>query len=65
MSFLATMCWKGPMDIQAKVENQKYSSQTLLTYLSEEFLKIPKNPWTYWCLQTLVKWTMIRTLSAE
>ena len=40
---------KGPMDVltKCKLENRNYLSQTLLTYVCEEFLKILKNPWTY------------------
>ena len=37
---------KRSMDIQTKLEFQNYLSQTFLTYLSEEFLKILKIPWT-------------------
>ena len=48
ISLLVIICRKGPMDILTKPNNpkrkQNYLSQILLTYFSEEFLKILKNP---------------------
>ena len=50
MSLLVMMCSKGPMDIPTKPnyskEKQDYLSHILLTFFSEEFLKIQKNPFT-------------------